>query len=110
MSNLCDGASWKERVESLSIDAIIEDDRAFKSMLGIGEDAYDTTKLLKIVDNSLVNVIAGIGGGAVASSSVLRVRFSRLEGFWGCWDWEQLSRLSVGSLSVRRRRGWASRA
>ncbi len=83
LSNRCDGASWKERVESLSIDGVIEDDRAFKSMLGIGEDAYDSTKLLKIADNSLVTAIAGIGGGAVASSSVVAGAFFPTGGILG---------------------------
>ncbi|MCY4195980.1 MAG: TerB family tellurite resistance protein [Rhodobacteraceae bacterium] len=40
-------------------------------MLGIGENAYGSTRLLRIVDESLVTVISAGGGAAVASSSIV---------------------------------------
>ena len=83
LANQCGDTGWKERFESLSINAIVEDDRAFKSMLGIGEDAYTSSRLLRIVDDSLVTVMAGVGGGAVASSSVVAGAFFPAGGVLG---------------------------
>ena len=83
LSNQRKDTCWKERFESLSINAVVEDDRAFKSMLGIGEDAYASSRLLKIVDDSLVTVMAGVGGGAVASSSVVAGAFFPAGGILG---------------------------
>ncbi len=74
---------WRARVEALNIDSVIKDDRAFKHMLGVGEDAYASSKLLKIANESLVTVFAGISGGAVASSSVIAGAFFPASGIMG---------------------------
>ncbi len=74
---------WKERIESLSIESVIENDRAFKSMLGIGEDTYASTRYGKIISNSMDTILATWAGGALASSSVVAGTFFPAGGVLG---------------------------
>lgn len=75
------GAAWARRVPEL--DAVLEDRRAFKAMLGIGSDAYRSTRFLKIMDASMISLSAGGVGAAAASSSVVASTFFPVGGLLG---------------------------
>ena len=75
MSNQREDDCWSGRIDSLDIDAVVENDRAFKSMLGIGEDAYASSRWLNFLGGALGTVGAVGTGAAVATSPVVAGAF-----------------------------------
>jgi hypothetical protein len=79
--------------EQASVRAVIDDDRAFRSIINIGDDAYSSLKAATVVGKFLATAGAGTAGGMAVSAA----HFAGL-GLWG----KALLLVGLGSHPV----GW----
>ena len=62
------GHNWRKEFYSLEIDSLINDERAFKVQLGIGDDVYLSSRMWKFLREQMETCGAMATGGAIAAS------------------------------------------
>ncbi|MCY4541689.1 MAG: TerB family tellurite resistance protein [Rhodobacteraceae bacterium] len=75
--------NFNEFFEELGIDAIVTDQRAFKSKLAVGENAYVSSRAVSVAEKSIGAASAAGVGGAIAGSSIVASTFFPAAGVMG---------------------------